>query len=166
MAVLLSTSMQKMIAEYLEELPQGLSFTEYYSEEARVIKISSQGGDTIAWLKGHHSAAKAIREAKNLREWGHLLNGPKVISIIEDRCLLLNHCRGHVVQHLNHSQAESLGYALAKLHTYPIIDNDHMPLTDALVLREERLLNSLDSVSQRLQAEDTHYLIYKNLLLN
>ena len=164
MALVFSKDRQRIIADHLGLRPQELVFNALYSEEAQVYKISKQDRTIVAWLKVHNQPAKARRETQVLREWGSLLNGPKVITVIEERILLLSHCRGESVHSLNRSQAEYLGAALGKLHTHPIADHDALPLAEALRRREHTLLRSIDLISQRLRTEDADYAIYSKLI--
>ena len=97
MALVLSKDRQRVIADHLGLHPQELVFSALYSEEAQVYRISRQDREIVAWLKVHSQPAKARRETQVLGEWGRVLNGPKVITVIEERVLLLSHCRGESV---------------------------------------------------------------------
>lgn len=161
----LSTSIQASVAKKLAYSPLQLSFHFSHSEEAKVWAIKVEDDLPVAWLKWHSSSSKADKEAQALLSWGCLLNGPKIIARIETAGLLLTHCEGHPVSFLNMEQAKVLGESLGLLHTHPFVDQDPMPIDQALHMREQALLQSLNSTSQRMsKSGEFEYQIYQELV--
>lgn len=158
--------LRSKVAQMLNYPSASLSLCASPSEEAKVWSVQHVESEPIAWIKRHHSSEKASREVKALRDWGPILNAPSVLGQPDERTLLLSHVQGNPLsdmRDLHRVSADALGVQLARLHSAPSIDSDSLTLAQALSLRIqsglktiELLLNDREGHASFLQLNDLH----------
>lgn len=110
--------------------------------EAFVWEVQGRGV-TLAWLKRHRNAGKAQREERAYTAWG----GGDAFAPwlgrcpVDRRALLVGHVPGVPANAMPSDRTalepvlEALGAALRRLHTQPWVDDDPMPIGEAMRAR-------------------------------